>query len=140
VVRGLLVTLFLLESVGILLVSLVISVLIDGSLLDGPPVPARSRLVLTLATIACFVAVAGAAVEASGLFDRMRVAPRLAVLGAAVAVNILGLVEAIRWSVLPVALSCVLGCAASAYLAATAFRSRPMFATLADELTERAAT
>ena len=41
VLRGLLVTLFLLESVGILLVSLVISVLMDGSLLDSPD---RSRV------------------------------------------------------------------------------------------------
>ena len=131
-VRGLLVALFLLQSVGILLVSLVISTLMDMTLFDGPSVPARSRLFLTLATIAGFLALAGAAVEAGGLLVRIRVAPRLTMLAAALAVNAFGLVESIRWSVLSVALSCAAGCVASAVLAANALRSRPRPATLID--------
>ena len=131
-VRGLLVTLFLLQSVGILLVSLVISMLMDLGLFDGPPVHARSRAFLTLATVAGFLAGSGAAGEASGVLARIRVAPRLALLAAALAVNLYGLVEATRWSLLSVALSCGAGCVASTFLAADAYRSRPRLATLID--------
>jgi hypothetical protein len=64
--------------------------------------------------------------------DRRHFAPRLAVIAAALAVNVYGVVEGTLWSVRSIGFSCALGCAVLVLLATRTFRSRPRFATLLD--------
>jgi hypothetical protein len=129
-VRGLAVVLFLLQSIGVLLIGWVFSLLIDTSGFDGPPTPERTRLLLALEALAALVALIGAAVEASGLLDHVRVVLRLAVIVSALAVNVFGLIEGLRWSVGVVAFSCAVGSAALVLLASRALGARPRVALL----------
>ena len=152
--RGLAVTLFLLQSLGVLLFAFGAWLSIGLSEFDGPPVAEHTQRLLAMVTLAAVLALVAASVVASGLLDQGFVITRLLVIVSALAVNVYGLVDQSPWYIelarnmqeyrsvgfdsgdlawtAGVALRCALGSAVLVVLAIRAVRSRPKLALLLD--------